>query len=1056
MKATFTTVDLLAVVAELKQKVVGLRVVQVYDIDSKTYLFKLQKPEQKCMLLMESGARIHTTDYEWPKSPAPSGFSMKLRKHLRNKRVEAVTQLGVDRIVDLQFGSGEAEYHVLLELYDRGNIILTDRTYTILNILRPRKEGEDVRFAVHENYPVDRARQAKPPPTREELINALNAANDNTPLKKILNPLLDCGGGVLDHELLEAGFPIGTKLTSQLKTEENLSRLHAGLVKAQSVVSDWGKRPSEGYIIKKIEKRKTPNGKEEDVPIYQGFMPILFTQHAQDPLDKFASFNQACDEYFSKMEAARIDQRAVQHEKEVLRKLENVKLDHERRLKQLGATQRTNELQGHLIELNKDMVDGAIKVVRSLVANQIDWQQIKELLSEAQARGDSVALAIKELKLERSTLTLSLSDPFDYDEDDMLLDSDEEREEGHQSTKMRPMDVEIDLEQTAMANARKFFNQKRQAAQKEQKTIDASAKVVQLATKKTNQTLKEVAAITNINKARKVLWFEKFLWFISSENYLVLAGRDGQMNELLVKRHLRPHDIYVHADMHGAASVVVKNTSTTAPPPPKTLHEAGIMALCYSRAWDEKIVTSAWWVWGHQVSKTAPSGEYLTTGSFMVRGKKTFLPPSHLVYGFGFVFRLEEGSIARHAGERRVKTVEEDDIKEDEDAKQREQEAEVKVQKTEDGETGAKSEQPGKGENISDDEKEDDGDSGEEDATFKEEKEDIAEESQFPDTMVEMAHIGGDQFSLRTRTVSTVSQVSTQSGGGGEDEEGRVIYLGDDQPIIVSNRKKGNINKGQKGQVGGKTAVKPGNQSGVEPEEEKCQQLDPGNKSGPGPPKRGQKGKNKKIKKKYQDQDEEERQLRMELLKSAGNNKESKKSKGGKKGGGGKEVTKGSKSNAPPWPNKTTSPGTQLIPNVELPEKMKVKATEKVTDKEQENQPKEEEDEEDEEEQANVADDLNILNALTHIPCAEDEVLYAVPVCAPYTTMSNYRFKVKLTPGPGKKGKACKTAVALFMGDKTTSPREKDLLRAVRDHDLAKNLPGKVKVSAPNITKIKK
>ena len=67
----------------------------------------------------------------------------------------------------------------------------------------------------------------------------------------------------------------------------------------------------------------------------------------------------------------------------------------------------------------------------------------------------------------------------------------------------------------------------------------------------------------------------------------------------------------------------------------------------HSRAWDEKVVTSAWWVWGSQVSKTAPSGEYLTTGSFMVRGKKNFLPPSHLVYGFGFLFRLEDDSIPR-------------------------------------------------------------------------------------------------------------------------------------------------------------------------------------------------------------------------------------------------------------------------------------------------------------------------------------------------------------------------------------------------------------------------
>lgn len=34
--------------------------------------------------------------------------------------------------------------------------------------------------------------------------------------------------------------------------------------------------------------------------------------------------------------------------------------------------------------------------------------------------------------------------------------------------------------------------------------------------------------------------FEKFLWFISSENYLVIAGRDQQQNELIVKRYLKP------------------------------------------------------------------------------------------------------------------------------------------------------------------------------------------------------------------------------------------------------------------------------------------------------------------------------------------------------------------------------------------------------------------------------------------------------------------------------------------------------------------------------------
>lgn len=35
-----------------------------------------------------------------------------------------ISQLGIDRIVDLQFGSDEAAYHLIVELYDRVNHIL--------------------------------------------------------------------------------------------------------------------------------------------------------------------------------------------------------------------------------------------------------------------------------------------------------------------------------------------------------------------------------------------------------------------------------------------------------------------------------------------------------------------------------------------------------------------------------------------------------------------------------------------------------------------------------------------------------------------------------------------------------------------------------------------------------------------------------------------------------------------------------------------------------------------------------------------------------------------
>jgi len=164
---------------------------------------------------------------------------------------------------------------------------------------------------------------------------------------------------------------------------------------------------------------------------------------------------------------------------------------------------------------------------------------------------------------------------------------------------------------------------------------------------------------------RKVYWFEKFAWFVTSENYLVLGGRDAVQNDMLVKKYLREGDAYVHADLHGvdspplinypcrfaqrylplligASSVVVRNKDPKglAPLSPLALHEAGCFTVCRSAAWKNKIFASAWWVHASQVSKTAPTGEYLSTGSFMIRGKKNFLPPAPLEMGFALIFKV--------------------------------------------------------------------------------------------------------------------------------------------------------------------------------------------------------------------------------------------------------------------------------------------------------------------------------------------------------------------------------------------------------------------------------
>ena len=75
--------------------------------------------------------------------------------------MESITQLGADRIIDMQFGINEATYHIILELYDRGNVILTDYQYVIVSILRPFIEGEDVKYVVREKYPLNRVKDRK-------------------------------------------------------------------------------------------------------------------------------------------------------------------------------------------------------------------------------------------------------------------------------------------------------------------------------------------------------------------------------------------------------------------------------------------------------------------------------------------------------------------------------------------------------------------------------------------------------------------------------------------------------------------------------------------------------------------------------------------------------------------------------------------------------------------------------------------------------------------------------------------------------------------------------
>lgn len=953
----------------------GIRVNQIYDIDNRTYLIRLQKNEEKVVLLLESGNRIHTTAFEWPKNVAPSGFTMKLRKHLKNKRLERIQQLGIDRIIDLQFGMNEAAYHIIIELYDRGNIILTDHELTILNILRPHVEGEEVRFAVREKYPINRAKQLRGAPDIETLREAIKNASGGDNLRTVLNPLLDYGPSVIDHVLQKydlLGCVIegevkddGKKKKKQRKNKDNhntkvfnletdLNPLINAINEAETIIHNAMKTPSKGYIIQKKELKPAVNNIQEEYYFSNlEYHPFLFNQFKSDPYKEFESFDLAVDEFYSTQESQKIDLKTFQQEREALKKLSNVKNDHAKRLVDLSKAQIDDRKKAELITRNQKLVDNAILAIQSAIASQMSWPDIHELLKAAQTNKDPVASTIKQLKLETNHISILLKDPYAlYDEDGEESDEDDEDREDDEG-KLEPMVVDIDLAISAFANARRYYDLRRTAVKKEQKTIESSGKALKSAERRTQQTLKEVRAQSTISKARKVFWFEKFYWFISTENYLVIGGRDQQQNELIVKRYMRPNDIYVHAEIQGASSVIIKNPSGNEVPP-KTLLEAGTMAISYSVAWDAKVVTTAYWVKSDQVSKTAPTGEYLTTGSFMIRGKKNFLPPCHLVLGLSFLFKLEDGSIERHKNERRVRNFEEeaalkaaegDTIKIENEALETVQETEEEVALDDSGDD----------DNVNGDDGEDlseqtdklvldedteknvvseassDDDTEQRDEEVEEEIEEEDDGPHFPDTHVKIEH---DTGKVITKADPLLQRLTSES----ENPE-NVIFMGDDKPYIIQAMPTRIKQQKQK---------KLAKQHSKEEKSSRRENQNFDESKRDQQPKRGQKGKIKKIKEKYKDQDEDERKLRMEILKSSGMGKDAKKTKKGE-----------------------------------------VEANQKALGKKP--QPRLKPLEEDIQDDAPASADVDMLDSLTGCPHEEDELLFAVPVIAPYQTLHSYK-----------------------------------------------------------------
>jgi predicted ribosome quality control (RQC) complex YloA/Tae2 family protein len=625
-----------------------MRVANVYDIDAKTYLIKLQRSgggsetgeSEKVLLLMESAVRFHATRFARDKSTIPSNFTMKLRKHLRSRRLESITQLGMDRVIDFQFGSGEAAHHLILELYAKGNVILTDHEYNVMTLLRSYNDDKK-EIAIMANHPYPLKAAAELPseaPTRASIEKVVkDVGEEKRKLKELINRALPYGPTLIENCIIVAGLQQNQIVDASLLTDpkldvlvEELGRMH---VWVDSLVNPEQTLTPTGLVTLKPASKDDPEGTQ----VYSEFLPRKLAQHADSKVMEFASFDAAMDEFFSKSEEQRAELQVVAKQKQAMSKLDKIRVDQESRVTQLETASNQMEERAQLIEYNLTQVEQAMGAVNEALAAGMDWDELKALIRTERKAGNPVATLIHELHLERNAITLLLSN---------TLDDAAEEEMTAQCAK-----VEVDLNLSAHANAAEHYGQRKKSAAKQQKTMDSSIKVLKVAEKKAVKQAAAAAGVTKINAMRKVAWFEKFDWFVTSENFLVLCGRDKVQSDLIIRRYMAPGDIFVGSEMHNTPCCVLKMPAGGGGEslrggegvPLLSVAQAGHAVICRSDAWNSKMVTSAWWVYPDQVSKNSPAGAMLP-GEVHINGHKNLLLPSQLIMGYSLLVLVDDST----------------------------------------------------------------------------------------------------------------------------------------------------------------------------------------------------------------------------------------------------------------------------------------------------------------------------------------------------------------------------------------------------------------------------
>ncbi len=666
MKQDMSSADVAAVVAELSagpKSIIDAKIGKIYqpgseEIRINLYVFHHGRDN----LVIEAGKRIHLSKHFRASPELPQAFPMLLRKYLSGGRIVSIEQHDFDRVVKIGIERGGVRSTLIVELFARGNVLIVDSENKIILPMNP-VTLKDRRLRSGEIYELPEAQLSPVDAKVSDLMEAFSKSTAD--VVRTIATRFNLGGVLAEEVCARAG--IEKSKSAKEATEEDASMLSCAMqdlfsplfsgraacmskrgqgpgdesengveaeVGLETVVgpgtfetetvetenietkTDYEVEPgaeiepefeieheagieshiksevgveSEAPKLKSQHVKKEINGKMETFDV----LPFDLIRYSEYEKEYFDSFNTALDEFFGRKELEQVSEvKEAERKEKNLGVFERRLLQQEDSLAKFGKEIEKSNAIAEIVYANYQLIEELFSVLNGARAKGYSWDEIRSILKQAK---NAVPAAQKITNIDQKTGTVTVE-----------LDG---------------KSVNLDIRKTVPQNAQEYYEKVKKFSKKKEGALKAIEDTRKAMAKKAAS--KAAKAGRKLQASRKKHWYDRFRWFVSSDGFLVVGGRDVDTNEEIFKKYMEKRDIVFHTQTPGAPLTVVKTGGEAVPE--STLFEVAQFAVSYSSLWKAGHFSGdCYWVKSEQVTKTPESGEYVKKGAFIIRGDRNY------------------------------------------------------------------------------------------------------------------------------------------------------------------------------------------------------------------------------------------------------------------------------------------------------------------------------------------------------------------------------------------------------------------------------------------------